>query len=214
MKRFRLPIFIIVLVICVTGVWFFGWHRPNQKLRNAEPQEIYNTMPTMPKQPTQQQQVTEITTIELSEDKRSEDVKNDVKPETMPIDPTKNIVENEQKESNENKTPSLDQEVSKHSPEEEESDTSKQLKKQAEATLIEGAALLAEAHIQIVNQLESKPVEKQVEMLNQLKETMINALHPITEEPLFEKEEANTVWHNFYDGLISAGYTPPPGYEK
>ena len=216
MKRYVLPLFIMVLIICATGVWYFGLHRPNKELRNAESERICKTTPTMPEKPIQNQQSTEIpTTTEVSKNKASGDVKNDVKPEKVDTEPMTNIVENEQKGSNENVTPSLEQEASKPSHKHEESETSKQLKKEVETALIEGAALLANAYTQMVTQLQSKPVSEQVAMLNKIKAMMTTARHPITGDPLFDnEEEANTVWHKFYDGLISTGYTPPPGFEK
>ncbi|RKU28447.1 hypothetical protein C6499_10045 [Candidatus Poribacteria bacterium] len=48
MKNFRRPVYIALFLIAATAVWYFGHHRPAQKILKAEPKKVYRT--TLPPQ--------------------------------------------------------------------------------------------------------------------------------------------------------------------
>ena len=48
MKKFRRPVYIALFLIAGTAVWYFGHHRPAQKILKAEPEKVYRT--TLPPQ--------------------------------------------------------------------------------------------------------------------------------------------------------------------
>ncbi len=48
MKNFRRPVYIALFLIAATAVWYFGHHRPAQKILKAEPEKVYKT--TLPPQ--------------------------------------------------------------------------------------------------------------------------------------------------------------------
>jgi len=48
MKNFRRPVYIALFLIAATAVWYFGHHRPAQKILKAEPEKVYRT--TLPPQ--------------------------------------------------------------------------------------------------------------------------------------------------------------------
>lgn len=43
MKNFRRPVYIALFLIAATAVWYFGHHRPAQKILKAEPEKVYRT---------------------------------------------------------------------------------------------------------------------------------------------------------------------------
>ena len=48
MKNFRGPVYIALFLVAATAVWYFGHHRPAQKILKAEPEKVYRT--TLPPQ--------------------------------------------------------------------------------------------------------------------------------------------------------------------
>lgn len=48
MKNFRRPVYIALFLIAATAVWYFGHHRPAEKILKAEPKKVYRT--TLPPQ--------------------------------------------------------------------------------------------------------------------------------------------------------------------
>ena len=45
MKKFRIPIYIFIFLIGGTSLWYFGHHRPAQKILTADPVKIYGETP-------------------------------------------------------------------------------------------------------------------------------------------------------------------------
>ena len=45
MKKFRIPIYIAIFLIGGTSLWYFGHHRPAQKILTADPVKIYSGQP-------------------------------------------------------------------------------------------------------------------------------------------------------------------------
>ena len=43
MKNFRGPVYIALFLVAATAVWYFGHHRPAQKILKAEPEKVYRT---------------------------------------------------------------------------------------------------------------------------------------------------------------------------
>lgn len=49
MKRYLMPIYVVLFLIGATALWYFGHHRPAQKILEAEPKKIYKSTPLPPK---------------------------------------------------------------------------------------------------------------------------------------------------------------------
>ena len=49
MKRYLFPIYVALFLIGATALWYFGHHRPAQRLLKAEPKKIYKSTPLQPK---------------------------------------------------------------------------------------------------------------------------------------------------------------------
>ncbi len=49
MRKHLMPIYIILFLIGATALWYFGHHRPAQRLLKAEPKKIYKSTPLPPK---------------------------------------------------------------------------------------------------------------------------------------------------------------------
>ena len=48
MKKYLIPIYIVLFLIGATALWYFGHHRPTQKILEAEPQKVYKSTPLQP----------------------------------------------------------------------------------------------------------------------------------------------------------------------
>ena len=48
MKRYFMPIYVALFLIGATALWYFGHHRPAQKILEAEPQKVYKSTPLQP----------------------------------------------------------------------------------------------------------------------------------------------------------------------
>ena len=218
MKKFRFPIYIALFLVVATAIWYFGHYRANEKIQKVEPTKVYKT--TTPVTPDAQ-------TIKLPPTESVRQVHSDetdielpAPPESVAIDPTPKSTDtiDDSNPEGSKAAPLVSSETAEaehpHSPEEIESDRSKQLRKDAAAALEEAAVIQKQAHIQLANRLSAMPVEKQVEALKTMKEAMLYGQHPVTQEPLFERtEEANAAWKAFFNGIIKAGYTPPRDFE-
>lgn len=49
MKRSLMPTYIALFLIGATALWYFGHHRPAQKILEAEPKRVYKSTPLQPK---------------------------------------------------------------------------------------------------------------------------------------------------------------------
>ena len=49
MKRYLMPIYIALFLIGATALWYFGHHRPAQRILGAEPKRVYKSTPLQPK---------------------------------------------------------------------------------------------------------------------------------------------------------------------
>ena len=49
MRKYPMPIYIVLFLIGATALWYFGHHRPAQRLLKAEPKKVYKS--TTPLQP-------------------------------------------------------------------------------------------------------------------------------------------------------------------
>ena len=49
MKKYLMPIYIAIFLIGATALWYFGHHRPAQKILKAEPKKVYKTTPLPPR---------------------------------------------------------------------------------------------------------------------------------------------------------------------
>ncbi len=49
MRKYLTPIYVVLFLIGATALWYFGHHRPAQKILEAEPKKIYKSTPLPPK---------------------------------------------------------------------------------------------------------------------------------------------------------------------
>ena len=49
MRKYLTPIYVLLFLIGATALWYFGHHRPAQKILKAEPKKIYKSTPFQPK---------------------------------------------------------------------------------------------------------------------------------------------------------------------
>lgn len=49
MRKYPMPIYIVLFLIGTTALWYFGHHRPAQKILAAEPKKVYKSTPLPPK---------------------------------------------------------------------------------------------------------------------------------------------------------------------
>ena len=48
MRKSSMPIYIVLFLIGATALWYFGHHRPAQKILEAEPKRVYKSIPLQP----------------------------------------------------------------------------------------------------------------------------------------------------------------------
>ena len=48
MRKHRMPIYVVLFLIGATALWYFGHHRPAQKILGAEPIRVYKTTSVQP----------------------------------------------------------------------------------------------------------------------------------------------------------------------
>ena len=48
MKRYLFPIYVVLFFVGATALWYFGHHRPAQKILEAEPKRVYKSIPLKP----------------------------------------------------------------------------------------------------------------------------------------------------------------------
>lgn len=48
MRKYPKPIYIVIFLIGATALWYFGHHRPAQRLLKAEPKKVYKSTTPLP----------------------------------------------------------------------------------------------------------------------------------------------------------------------
>ena len=48
MKKYPMLIYVVLFLIGATALWYFGHHRPTQKILTAEPKKVYKSTPLQP----------------------------------------------------------------------------------------------------------------------------------------------------------------------
>lgn len=220
-QSFSLIIFVFLLG--ATALWYFGIHRPSEKMRNSKPKPVYKTTTPIhsPRQP-----VIRVSTVPTTLERKNEtgmesptgteNVVRDTTAETTDRRTSDTIDHREHKGSDEHTQAPYEQEVSEHehSHEHAESESSKELLGEASIALEEASKLQKEAHLVLANELKALPVEKQLVMLEEMKSVFISAKNPWNGGPTFDnREQAIFYWRELFEGLLAAGYTPPAGFE-
>ena len=220
-KSFSLILFVFLL--CATGLWYFGIHRPARKMLNSNPKTIYKT--TVPSSPNSQPVIrdsTGSTTFEHGNETEMEsptakkNVVVDTTDESTDMSSSDTFDHSDHEGSNEHTQEPHEQEVSehKHLDENAESEYSQELLEKAGVELEAAAKLQEEGQIVLANYLNAMPVEKQVAMLEKMKREFINAQNPSTGAPTFDnREQARAQWQELFEGILAAGYAPPAGFE-
>lgn len=50
MRKYLMPIYIVLFLIGATALWYFGHHRPAQKILEADPVKVYKSTPLQPEE--------------------------------------------------------------------------------------------------------------------------------------------------------------------
>ena len=223
-RAFTVYLFFIIILGIGIG-WFFAHHRPTQEILNAEPVKIYKAVePLKPKdQPSNTHETT--TSTHVHEEDASV---------TSPVSDMENTDANlnlEQSGLSDNAKRSKGTSVSEkkaeaeheHTQSKEEQEASKKLIAEAEKALEEakqiqkeGLEMIRETMPIVANHLNTLSTNEQIEMLSQLKTTMLSQVSQFPPELQSLIEEHNVVeegWKMYLDMLAEAGYTPPRDFE-
>ena len=210
-RTFAVTICLTIFITVGTSFWYFGHHRPTQKILNAEPV----VTPLQPKT-----QPSNIPAPITSSHSHEEDILETDAPSNQ-----------EQSDLRENTEQSRDTSVSqgkeeaehKHLQSKEEQEASKKLKAEAEAALElakqtqkESLELMREAMPIIVNHLNALSPDEQRELLQQTKTAMVDQISQFPPElqPLIgDFNILEEGWKMYLGMLAEYGYTPPKGIE-
>ncbi len=218
-RTFAVSICLTIFITFGISFWYFGHHRPAQKILNAEPMKKYNTV--TPLKPKNQPSKTPGT---ITSHSHEEDI---LEADALSDQEQNNLGENTEQSRDTSVSQGKDQEreeaEDKHLQSKEEQEASKKLKAEAEAVLElakqtqkESLELMREAIPIIVNHLNTLPQEEQRELLQQTKTAMVDQISQFPSElqPLIDDfnilEEG---WKMYLDMLAEYGYTPPKGIE-
>ena len=50
MRKYLMPIYVVLFLIGATALWYFGHHRPAQKILEADPVKVYKNTPLQPEE--------------------------------------------------------------------------------------------------------------------------------------------------------------------
>ena len=201
-RTFAVTICLTIFITVGTSFWYFGHHRPTQKILNAEPVKKYNTVtPLQPK--TQPSNIPATTTSQEQSDLR----------------------ENTEQSRDTSVSQGKEEAEHKHLQSKEEQEASKKLKAEAEAALEfaeqtqkESFELMHEAIPIIVNHLNTLSPDKQRKLLQKTKRAMVKRISPQIPpelQPLLI-DDFNILeegWKMYLDMLADYGYTLPKGIE-
>lgn len=217
---------ISLLILLGFGIgWFYFGHRRTQEILNAKPIKIYKAVDPLKTQ-TQPSNTREVlTSTHVHEqgtsltppisdmentDTNSNSEQSDLLKNTKEVRDTPTFQENEEHEH--------EDAVSK-----EEREASKKLLAEAEKALEEakhiqkeGLEMMREAMPIVANHLNTLSKEEQIEMLKQLKTTMLSQTSQFPPELQSLIEEHNVIeegWKIYLDMLAEAGYTIPRNFQ-
>ena len=219
-RAFIVYLFFIIILGIGFG-WFFGHHRPAQEMLNAEPVKIYKAVePLKPKdQPSNIRETT--TSTHVHEEDASltspisdmENTDTDLNPEQSDLSENTKV-DRDTPTSQENEKHKHEEAVSK-----EAREASKKLLAEAEKALEEakqiqkeGLEMIRETMPIVANHLNTLSSKKQIEMLKQLKTTMLSQTSQFPPELQSLIEEHNVIeegWQMYLDMLSESGYTVP-----
>ena len=224
-NRTFIVVFSLVTLLGIGIGWYLGHRRPAQEMLNAEPVRIYKAVePLKPK--TQSPNTREATTFTHTHEEDTS-----VTPSVSDMENTDANLNSEQSDLSDNAKRSEDITVSEkqeeteheHTQSKEEQEASKKLMAEAEKALEsakqiqkEGLEMMREAMPIVANHLNTLSTEEQIEMLRQLKTTMLSQASQYPPELRSLIEEHNVVgegWKMYLDMLAEAGYTPPRNFE-
>ncbi len=219
-------IVLFLLVLLAMGIgWYLGHHRPAQEALKTKPVKIYKTVEPPP------QKLPMSPTTSTTTPTHAHEADTSVTPPIPDTENTNASSNPEQSDLSENTEVSGDtpipQENEEHKHEDavskEEREASKKLLAEAERALEsakqiqkEGLEMMREAMPIVANHLNTLSTEEQIEMLKQLKTTMLSQTSQFPPELQSLIEDHNVIeegWKMYLDMLAEAGYTPPRNFE-
>lgn len=220
MKQLLVPIYITLFLAGVTTVWYFGHHRPAQKVLKTGPTKVYKTTTpiTLDAQTIKQPRPASVrdehspeTNMELTAPQAA--VTIDSIPESRDTVPTDVDLHGTDDAADQSIPVSSEQESSAREHSHDET-VSKQRREDTADLLEEAAQMQKEAHMALANQLGALSVEKQVQTLQQMRAAIFNGPHPLTGKALSETpDQAEEAWTDLLNGMIQSGYIPPRDFE-
>ena len=223
-RTFIIGICLIVFISFGISFWYFGHHRPAQEILNAEPVKTYKTVTPSKSKP----QSPNTRAIAPSSHVGEETF---VTPSVPDPENTNAYSSSEQSDLPENVKLNGDTPVSEGKEEEEhersqsqsEQEASKQLKAEAKKALAaakqiqqESLELMREAMPIIASHLNTLSTTEQIEMLRQVKTTMLSQVSqypPELQTVIAESNIGEEGWQMYLDMLADYGYTPPSDFE-
>lgn len=216
MKKYRVPTYLILLLLGAATFWYFGHHRPAQKILKAEPKKVYPSVT-----PQTQKAGTlpaELHSADTSPHTHEEDTPlvSDTEHTATPLSPKQSdLRENAEPKEDTASSPNSEATTHTHTLSKEEQEARQQWKTDIENELEqiqkETFEILREAMPIIVEHLNTLPPDKQQAFLKETKTEMFNHLQQIPElEYLRDNPEfIEKGWKMYLDMLAEAGYTPP-----
>lgn len=220
MRKFIVTIFVI---LCCAATAFLYFGNPFATTEKA-PIKVYKADPAIRKQPKSG------TSLDTATSKNAPENRNGTASEvSQPIEVSSdasslldtNVLLDVARETGNltaeptHRHPSIDAEPHTHPDEDHEASDqwAEEMRLEYEEIREEGNALAIEASRLIVYQLQQMSEEKQVELLEKMKASVLSATDPGTGIPMFDtQEDAYEMWDAVFNSLIQQGYTPPQEY--
>ncbi len=221
MKKFRIPTYLVLFLLGTTALWYFGHHRPAQKILKAEPKKVYKAVPLALKTTTGEQQAPEVAHTSADEATGHETqtlssttMKNSTAPSRSDTTDTEDTVASQTDVLTQGTvTPRTTTETSGCASHEADPAAAARLEAAKLELLLaqeyskEAKAKMEAEVIPYVNLLNAMSPEEQREHWEKYRNVLVNHVMPLLEddEPGFDPDEYIQM---FIDTLIEYGYQP------
>ncbi len=218
-----------LVTVFLSAIWYFGHHRPAQKILKAEPKKVYKTVTPIANQKTTVAQQPTVSTMQVVPPTDTAPIETaDLHSDTTLMNNTFEKPAAETDAETPNGSTSV-QAATLDTDEALDPDT-QWLIEESDRILAEMPALKAEiAEIQaradqlkarktpeLVRGLQSMPMEEQVALLVEVKDMLMNRsglIGLVLKDVATPRELQETAWQRYLDNLVTYGYTLPPGIE-
>lgn len=221
MKKFRIPIYLVLFLAATTTLWYFGHHRPAQNILQAKPKKVYvtNSSPKS-KDSTMAQRTTETAGRSHTDEKS---MVSSTYQDDNTVDSLSESTEIKDRNALSNRPTPKQTETMQQDSQTQEEDTAAQAEFKALMAEIDARLELNQIYISeaktkigqeahgIVDHLSSLPLEEQQNLLLWVKDNFYADV--LLENPDRDKAVLDKVWDDFLELFVGAGYTLPDGVE-